>query len=794
MNKLKYLLLACLAAGFLHSTDVVAASSNTLVRFQLRHGTTLFGNIDVELFDYDKPVTVSNFLSYVRSGAFNHTFLDYVQPGYFVKGGEFTVANPYSDALFEQVTTIPEGPAITNEFSTTRTNQNLAGTLAMSLSYQSDGTNDTTIRDSATTSWFFNLWDNSTDPSVDFDGQGFVVFGRVVKGMKVLNYFNTIWTNSYVLDMNGDDFLFSDCSFPLDGTNELSFTGLPIAFDLNYGFGFRCAQYNDIFSVSISILRATNVTDNAAPKLKLTYPTKSTIITNDFLTVRGTITDSGSGAGSVWIYLNANDPVEATITSSNTFFGQLTNIPAGTNYLKVDAVDANGNRSIATTTFFYEVKLPIELSTTTLNFGTGGFSGVTNGQFLTVGRIYSVTAVPDPTNLFAGWFTTNDIDNPFTFQNPLTFVMLTNMPTIIARFNTNYFRYIKGTYNGLFVTPDAVDPGGSGFVTLTVSDQGSFSMKVMFNGTTVPIAGQFNSTLRAEPTPGFLNISTYSFRGITDIPLQFDFSTITEPTREDILTGYVTNRFIVLSTNVLITNHLSLATLVADRAPTFTGTNTSPYAGKYTMTFPSDGNSGSPYGDGYGIVTVSPQGMVTLAASLADGSKVTQKVQLSKNGDWPLYLSPSKTNAALISWVNFTNEPTSDFSGLFNWFKYRHTTKYYGDGFTNEATIVGSRFLRPDSTNQTLFLTNAIVSFTNGNLVTDFTNHVGIAPNGKVTNQGSNKLSLSISSGNGLMSGSVTPPAGGKSVSFKGVVIQKQTNAAGYFLGTNQSGRVQLSR
>ena len=225
MNKLKYLLLACLAAGFLHATETIAASSNTLVRFQLRYGTTLFGNIDVELFDYDKPVTVSNFLSYVRSGAFNHTFLDYVQPGYFVKGGEFTVANPYSDALFEQVTTIPEGPAITNEFSTTRTNQNLAGTLAMSLSYQSDGTNETTIRDSATTSWFFNLWDNSTDPSVDFDGQGFVVFGRVVKGMKVLNYFNTIWTNSYVMDMNGDDFLFSECSFPLDGTNELSFTG-----------------------------------------------------------------------------------------------------------------------------------------------------------------------------------------------------------------------------------------------------------------------------------------------------------------------------------------------------------------------------------------------------------------------------------------------------------------------------------------------------------------------------------------------------------------------------------------
>lgn len=785
MNKLKYLLLACLAAGFLHATDIVAASSNTLVRFQLRYGTTLFGNIDVELFDYDKPVTVSNFLHYVRSGAFNHTFLDYVEPGYFVKGGEYTVANSYSDALFEEVTTIPEGPAITNEFNATRVIPNLAGTLAMSLSYEGEGTNATTIRDSATTSWFFNLWDNSTDPAVDFDGQGFVVFGRVVKGLKYLNTFNTISEDNGYQNMNGDEFLFSPCNFPREGTNELSFTALPVAFDQDPFQSYRCAQYNDLFNVSISVLRATNVTDNAAPKFKLTYPSKSTITTNDSLTVRGTVSDAGSGVASVLIYLNTNSPFSATITSSNTFFADLTGYPAGTNFLKVEATDENGNRGIATTTFFFEVRVPFTLVSPS-GTGTGTTQGPVNGDMLIVERVYSLTAIPAPTNRFVGWYSSNIF---ISSQKTLQFFMRSNT-TINPRFDTNFFPFVKGEYNGLFVTSDEVDPGGSGFFTLKVDEEGIYSSKLIANGSTYTLSGQFNTEM--SNTNGFGNLSTLSFRGGTLVRMYFDILTL-----DDKFTGTVTNFYITryqTNLDVTVTNHLSIASLVADRAPTFTGTNTSPYAGKYTMTFPSDANTGSPAGDGYGLVTVSTKGLVTLAGSLADGTKITQKVPLSKNGNWPLYLAPLKTNAALISWVNFTNEATSDFSGLFNWFKYRHNAKYYGDGFTNEAMIVGSRFLGPNATNQTLFLTNAIVSFTNGNLVTDFTNHVGIAPNGKVINQGANKLSLSISSGSGLMSGSATPPAGGKAVSFKGVVLQKQTNAAGYFLGTNASGRVQLSR
>ena len=54
-----------------------------------------------------------------------------------------------------------------------------------------------------------------------------------------------------------------------------------------------------------------------------------------------------------------------------------------------------------------------------------------------------------------------------------------------------------------------------------------------------------------------------------------------------------------------------------------------------------------------------------------------------------------------------------------------------------------------------------------------------------------NKTSLTFTLPTGLFKGSVTN-ANPKTISFNGVVLQKQNLGCGYFLGTNQSGRVQL--
>jgi hypothetical protein len=53
-------------------------------------------------------------------------------------------------------------------------------------------------------------------------------------------------------------------------------------------------------------------------------------------------------------------------------------------------------------------------------------------------------------------------------------------------------------------------------------------------------------------------------------------------------------------------------------------------------------------------------------------------------------------------------------------------------------------------------------------------------------------MTLSISKSSGMFSGSVLPPDSRKAISFKGALLQNQKVGSGFFLGTNESGRVLL--
>ena len=790
VNKLKYFLLACVAAGITSVTDVSAASSsNTIVRFELRHGQTVWGKMDVELFDHDKPVTVSNFLHYVRSGAFDRSILHRVVPGFIVQGGQYTVPNPYVSLPANYMNRIPEGDPIPSEATNSPVIPNTFGTLAMALS--SDGTN--VNRNSGTTSWYFNTADNTIDLPE------YTVFGKVKSGSKYLTYFNTIFEEEGIINMFSLNYLFSTCDLvTIDSDTDVGLGELPVFY-----WYFDCPFYSDLFNVQISIIKSVeDGADKAAPKLKIIYPIASTVITNDSLTVTGTVTDNVA-LDSLRLYLGSNAPVLATVTG-NTWSATLTSLPAGTNAILMEATDQAGNKLTATTRFFFRVPLPITILPPS-GTGTGITFGITNGQVLDVGRRYTISARPDPGNFFITWAKSNiNISADLNYR----FYMETGM-TLIAQFETNLFPFIKGNYHGLFVSTNLVEQRSSGFLTLSVSDVGAYSGKLLVNGGTIPISGNFNiqgsatEFLFNQPgLPGFTrfnmsidllspdnqlrgwmtNLNTFSVTNYIATNLVYVNETITNTVATNI---WVTNTFYSAWTN----------DVTADRVVFNSKINPAPQAGKYTVVFPSDTNSASgPAGDGYGTVTVNTSGAITFSGVLADGTKAAQKTFLSTDGNWPLYIPLYKTNGSLVSWVNFSDEETTDFSGLFNWFKQAHTAKYYGGGFTNEATILGSKFTPPKTTNQMLFLTNAVVGFTNGNLVADFANEVTLDPKGKVTNQDANNLSFSINSGNGLVSGSVTPPAGGKPFAFKGAILQKGTNAAGFFLGTNASGSVRLGR
>lgn len=773
-KKFYILLVACVLAGLASVSDVSAASSsNTIVRFELRHGQTIWGKMDVELFDHEKPVTVSNFLHYVRSGAFDRSILHRVVPGFIVQGGQYTVQNPYVALPANYMNRIPEGDPIAGEVTNNRVIPNTFGTLAMALS--SDGTN--VNRNSGTTSWYFNTADNTADLPE------YTVFGKVKSGAKYLTYFNTIFEEEGIINMFSISYLLSTCDLvTIDSDTDIGLSELPVFY-----WYFDCPYYSDLFNVQISIIKSVeDGADNKAPKLKILYPLASTVITNDSLTVTGTVTDNVA-LDSLRLYLGSNAPVLATVTG-NTWSAILTGMPAGTNAILMEATDEAGNKLTATTRFFFKVPLPITILPPS-GTGSGITFGITNGQILDVGRRYTISARPDPGNFFITWAKSNvNISADLNYR----FYMETGM-TLIAQFETNLFPFVKGNYHGLFVSTNIVEQRSSGLLTLSVSDVGAYSGKMLVNGSTIPISGNFN--IQGSATEFLFNQP--GLPGFTRFNMSID---LLSPDNQ--LRGWMTN----LNTySISVTNGTNVDTttysfawsnsLTADRIVFNSKLNPAPQAGKYTVLFPSDTNSASgPAGDGYGTVTVNTGGAITFAGMLADGTKAAQKTFLSADGNWPLYIPLYKTNGSLVSWVNFSDEETTDFSGLFNWFKQAHTAKYFGGGFTNEAMILGSRFTPPNTTNQMLFLTNAVVGFTNGNLAADFANDVTLDPKGKVTNQDANNLSFSINSGSGLFSGSVTPPAGGKPVPFKGAVLQKGTNAAGFFLGTNASGGVRLGR
>jgi len=125
--------------------------------------STSHGDITIELFPNEAPITVENFLKYVDDGFFDGTIFHRVIPGFMLQGGGFT-ADMAQKETREQ---------IKNEADNGLKNER--GSLSMAR---------TAVVDSATTQFFLNLVDNDflDHGSRDF---GYAVFAKVVEGMEV---------------------------------------------------------------------------------------------------------------------------------------------------------------------------------------------------------------------------------------------------------------------------------------------------------------------------------------------------------------------------------------------------------------------------------------------------------------------------------------------------------------------------------------------------------------------------------------------------------------------------------
>jgi cyclophilin family peptidyl-prolyl cis-trans isomerase len=139
-----------------------AGAANPQVKLETTQGT-----IVIELDAAKAPITVGNFLDYVKSGFYDGTVFHRVIPSFMIQGGGFA-------ANMEQK---PTREPIVNESANGLVNKR--GTVTMAR---------TPDPNSASAQFFINLADNSfLDKAKAQDGYGYCVFGKVVEGMKVVD-------------------------------------------------------------------------------------------------------------------------------------------------------------------------------------------------------------------------------------------------------------------------------------------------------------------------------------------------------------------------------------------------------------------------------------------------------------------------------------------------------------------------------------------------------------------------------------------------------------------------------
>jgi cyclophilin family peptidyl-prolyl cis-trans isomerase len=150
--------------------------------------TTSKGDIVIELDRAKAPVTVENFLKYVKKGQYDGTVFHRVIKDFMIQGGGFD----------KEMTEKPTDAPIKNEATNGLSNRR--GTIAMAR------TNDP---NSATAQFFINVVDNGMLDARP-GSAGYAVFGKVIRGMEVCDAIRAVPTGRKMANTRGGSSPFPD--------------------------------------------------------------------------------------------------------------------------------------------------------------------------------------------------------------------------------------------------------------------------------------------------------------------------------------------------------------------------------------------------------------------------------------------------------------------------------------------------------------------------------------------------------------------------------------------------------
>ena len=408
----------------------------------------------------------------------------------------------------------------------------------------------------------------------------------------------------------------------------------------------------------------------------------------------------------------------------------------------------------------------------TVKFNTSPLTIITNGlgvvlpdltkNELEIGRIYTITAKPAVGNLFSNW------TGGVTSSSPvLTFVMRTNLE-LVVNFVPSPFIPVKGTYNGLFYNTGNPAHTNAGAVTVMLDDKGGIRGSVRM-GTKVR---KFKGAFSLERT------------ALVTLPATIKDPPLTLAMDIDVVNAIITGS-VSFATNV----SPDASTLLAYRNPFSSSANPAPSAGLYNSAFPgAEDAATAPGGDGFSALTVSASGRVSGKGTLADGSPLKILSATSRDAQVPVYVALYGGRGSIFGWLTVTNGDASDVRGTLWWTKPNSPGVFYPGGFVHTVDPIGSFYTAPPAQTPVITLVNGVAILSGGNLVAPLTSSVTLGGDNKIISD--NQLTLTISPAKGTVTGSFVDPTTNKKRTVKGIALPAQNQTRGFFLGTDQSGRL----
>jgi len=428
--------------------------------------------------------------------------------------------------------------------------------------------------------------------------------------------------------------------------------------------------------------------DFTPPKVAITSPAANAVFPSTAPIQPVVVTASDKyGLTNLTLTVNGGAPIAPQLNGALSSFVLDTNVnltALGTNIIKVVAFNTLGNSNSVTRDLILVKTNSVVVAV--YPAGAGTVKGIKKNEALNENFTYPVTATPaSPAWIFSKW--TNASGAVLSSAPVYNYVDTTN-GTLAALFVPNpfYDTGLAGTYEGLFFDTSAkVGPTNSGYVTVTVAANGTYSGRLYLaeSASPFPLYGQLAVTGLTATADSKVWVSELEE---LDVQLQIAATSDLQSPGAGVLGGTVTatNN----GTTQLWSENLSgyLVQLNPDIVPGLYNVYLSPEANPAT----------GPGGYSFASVTVRKTGDVGLVLNLADGTSPATSfaTQMTLDNAIPVYASLYHGKGVIIGWLQFAvngSEIVANSSPV-TWDKEPVNDRFYTNGFWYTPSATGKLY------------------------------------------------------------------------------------------------------